>query len=120
VPTVLIVEDDKDTSLLVAMNLKKRGYEIVEAQTAQDGLDLLKRHGPQLLVLDVKLRGSSGWDLLEAIDRDHTLTKLPVITMTASTFEKLDAYPYPNIVGRLTKPFEVTDLLRLVSSSIRG
>jgi CheY-like chemotaxis protein len=112
-PTVLIVDDDKNISQLIAIHLRNRGYNTLEAQAVQAGLDLLKRHGPQLLVLNIRLPGASGWDMLKLIDSDQELPKLPVVIMTASVLGLVDEYAYPNIVGRLTKPFEANELLNL-------
>ncbi len=117
-PAVLIVEDEKHILELAATNLRKRGYEILEAQTAQDGLGLLKKYRPNLLILDIKLPGKSGWDMLREIDSDKELTKLPVIIMSASASTNVDSYLYPNIVGRIYKPFGIANLLDLVATSI--
>ena len=116
--TVLIVDDDKHACQLITINLKKCGYETVEAQTLQDGLTLLKKHQPHLLILDPKLADVSGWDMLREIDSDPTLGKVPVIIVTASFLEQANAYPYPHIVGWLTKPFEVADLVSTLRKRI--
>lgn len=117
-PTVLIVDDDKHICQFININLKKRGYETAEAQTVQDGLVLLKKHQPCLLILDLKLADASGWDMLREIDSDPALAKVPVIILTASSLEQANAYRYPNIAGRLTKPFEVATLLSILHSTI--
>jgi DNA-binding response OmpR family regulator len=113
-PTVLIVEDDKATRLLITLNLQRRGYETLEAGTIDEGLDLLRRYGPQFLILDIMLPGGSGWDMLKAIDGDDGLANIPTLIVTAMLLGQSDGYPYPNIVGRLIKPFKVEELLRLI------
>jgi CheY-like chemotaxis protein len=117
VPTVLIVEDDNFIRQFIVINIKMRGYEALEAQSAQEGLDLLKIQPPQLLILDIKLPGMTGWEMLKAIDDDPVLPKVPVIVITASSFPNQgDDYLYSNIVEKLTKPFDAAALVRAVGA----
>lgn len=116
-PTVLIIEDEKHICQFISINLKARGYETFQAETAEEGLQLLKKIAPDALILDIKLPGMSGWHMLEIIDHDSTAAKLPVIIMTASSvLSQPDEYPYPNIVDKLVKPVSVMDLVRPITS----
>jgi DNA-binding response OmpR family regulator len=118
-PTILIVEDDSYICQFITINLRMRGYDTLQAETVQEGLQLLKEFAPQLLIVDIKLPDMSGWDMLNAIDKDPTLSKLPVIVMTASpTLGPSDERPYPNIVEKLIKPFGAMDLLRAVGAIV--
>jgi CheY-like chemotaxis protein len=119
VPSILIVEDDHDICRFIAINLKIRGYEILQAETAQEGLHLLRDFAPQLLILDIRLSGMTGWEMLNVIDNDPTLSKLPVILMTASVLpDQANEYSYANVVAKLTKPFDTKALLRAVSAAV--
>ena len=116
-PTVLIVEDEAHIRQFVAVNLRARGYDTLSAESAEGGLILLKTDMPQALILDIKLPGMSGWDMLSVIDHDPTLPKLPVIIMTASSvLSQPNQYPYANIVDKLNKPVSVTSLMHAVQS----
>src|SRR5579859_1926363 len=116
--TILIVEDETYISQYVAINLNARGYQTLEATTVQAGLDLLRESSPHLILLDVKLADNvSGWSMLSAIADDPTLPKLPVILMTASLApDQPDETEYPNLVSKLIKPFDVDDLVNVVSA----
>ncbi|MHB8628809.1 MAG: response regulator [Aggregatilineales bacterium] len=117
--TILIVEDDKYIGQFIAINLSTRGYDALLAETVQEGLDLLRKFAPQLLIVDIKLPDMSGWDMLNIIDSDPTLAKLPVIIMTASTLpHQANEYSYSNIVETLIKPFGAIDLLRVVGAVV--
>jgi DNA-binding response OmpR family regulator len=116
-PTVLIVEDEKHICQFISINLKARGYATLNAETAEEGLQLLKQFAPDALILDIKLPGMSGWHMLDVIDHDSTVAKPPVIIMTASSvLSQPDEYPYPNIVEKLIKPVSVTDLVRPINA----
>ena len=117
-PTILIVEDEAHIRQFVAINLRARGYETLTAECAEDGIELLKAgNRPQVLILDIKLPGMSGWDMLNMIDHDSELPKLPVIVMTASSvLSQPNEYMYTNIVEKLNKPVSVAELMRAVNS----
>ncbi len=110
--TVLIVEDDTNIRQFVAVNLRARGYAVVQAGSAEEGLQQLHAHSPGALVLDIKLPGMSGWDMLVQIVADPKLPDLPVIIMTASPLsDHTGEQPYSNIADKLVKPVSVADLM---------
>ncbi len=113
--TVLIVEDEAHIRQFVALNLKARGYGVLPVDNAEDGLQALRTHTPEALVLDIKLPGMSGWNMLERIASDPSLPKVPVILMTASSVLSVpDEFAYERIIERLAKPITVEQLLTAV------
>ncbi len=114
-PTILIVEDEIHIRQFVVVNLRARGYEVISLDNAEDGLRQLQANVPELLVLDIKLPGMSGWNMLECIANDPMLPQVPVIIMTAfSSLNAPDEYPYEGIVERLAKPLSVDQLLHAI------
>jgi two-component system, cell cycle response regulator DivK len=117
-PTVLVVEDEANIRLFVALNLKARGYEVLPVDNAEEGLQQLRTHAPEALVLDIKLPGMSGWSMLEQIDQDPTLPKIPVIIMTASSvINQPEEVSYAHIIEKLSKPVSVDELLRAIGKA---
>ena len=118
-PTVLIVEDETNIRHFVALNLKARGYEVLHFDNAEDGLACLRAHTPEALILDIRLPGMSGWEMLECIAKDPVLPKLPVIIMTASSvISHPDEFSYEHIVERLAKPVSVAQILSAVRKAL--
>ncbi len=116
---LLVIEDEKHIRQFVTVNLKARGYEIVEADSAEKGLSLLREQAVDALLLDIKLPGMSGWDMLKVIQSDSSLPQLPVILMSASSFSDPSEYSsYPSIAARLVKPLGVATLLQTVSQML--
>ncbi len=114
-PTVLIIEDEANIRQFVELNLKARGYEVLTVESAEDGLQQLRIFVPALLILDIRLPGMSGWELLKLIDGDPTLPKVPVIVMTASSLiTNPGEFPYERIIEKLSKPLSVEQLLGAV------
>lgn len=116
---LLVVEDEKHIRQFVSVNLKARGHEVQEADSAESALELLHRAKVDVLLLDIKLPGMDGWTMLQAIEGDETLPKVPVILMSASSFSDPSEYSsYPHIAARLVKPVSVPTLLQTVSQTL--
>ncbi len=116
-PTILVVEDEASIRKLVTVNLSARGYDVIEAASAEDGLAQLHQVPLSLVLLDIKLPGLQGWDLLAAMpDIPGILQDIPIIVMTASAAEaQTQAQHYPNVVKVMIKPFDIDDLVQAVA-----
>lgn len=79
---LLIIEDDKFLRDLIVRKLTNEGFEVKEAETGEDGLEVLRENPPQLLLLDILLPGMSGYDVLEAIKKDERLRSVPVVMLS--------------------------------------
>jgi two-component system KDP operon response regulator KdpE len=117
---VLVVEDEPNIRKLVTVNLISRGYAVREAMNAPQALDRLQAETPDLMILDIKLPETSGWDLMAQIEADPNLTlDFPVLLMTASIVEaQVDRESFPNIVDVLIKPFSTTRLMTTVERAL--
>src|SRR5574341_1144813 len=87
--TVLVVEDETNIRKFVTANLKARGYNVIEAPDAEQGLQQLKDTRPTVMLLDIMLPGMDGWSLLSLIRDDPYLLTVPVSVMTALRGERL-------------------------------
>ena len=80
-PILLVVDDDRAVRHLVGQAFEGTDVTVVQAATAEDGLDLLRRQAPDTVLLDINLPEMSG---LEAFRAFHALDpKLPIIFVTA-------------------------------------
>jgi CheY-like chemotaxis protein len=114
-PTVLVVEDEANIRQFVMVNLKARGYDVLQAPSAEEGLQHLRNGAPAVLILDIKLPGMSGWDMLKHIAAEPGLPDIPVIILTASTqIAQTGQQVYPHIAAILIKPVGAADLMQAV------
>jgi PAS domain S-box-containing protein len=81
---VLVVEDNRDTSMLLRDLLRGEGYEVESVGTGEAALEVLA-HGPEaeLLVLDLMLPGMSGYDVIERLRARPELASLPILVLSA-------------------------------------
>jgi CheY-like chemotaxis protein len=119
--TVLIVEDETNIRKFAAVNLAARGYDIVEVDNAQDGLKRLRDTQLALMILDVKMPGMSGLELLDALSQQPDIPAIPVIMITASEGAAAQALKskYPYIAEVLMKPLSASQLVEIVSDVLK-
>ena len=115
--TVLIVEDEKSIVDLISFNLKREGYEILEAYDGQKGLELALSGKADLMLLDVMLPLMDGFEVLKKL---RETSSLPVIMVTAREEErdKILGLEY-GADDYITKPFNVKELAARIKANIR-
>jgi len=118
-PTVLIVDDEPLNVDLLEQELDAAGYHTLAATSGEDALALAARSQPDLLLLDVMMRGIDGYETCKRLKASETTRAIPVIFLTAltDTFEKVRAFSI-GAVDYVTKPFETEELLARVGVHI--
>ena len=106
---ILIVDDQFGIRILLNEVLQKEGYQTYQAANGVQALDIVKKHPPDLVLLDMKIPGMDGIEILKrmkVIDPD-----IRVIIMTA--YGELDMIQEAMDLGALThfaKPFDIDDI----------
>jgi signal transduction histidine kinase/ActR/RegA family two-component response regulator len=112
-PLVVLVEDDRTSLNLFEAYLEGTGIDLVTARDGTDGLALIRRHTPDAVLLDIRLPGMDGWQVLRAMKADRSTDGIPVIVLTIvderSRGIELGAFDY------LTKPVGRDELLNALS-----
>jgi excisionase family DNA binding protein len=110
-PTVLLVDDDPRLREYMRINLEVEGYSVVEAGSAEEGMAALEgERTPELILLDVMMPGTDGWEMLQRIQERHG--SIPVIMFSgqvdaqaAADAEKRGASAF------IGKPFDPQELI---------
>jgi len=84
---ILIVDDDPDVVLFLSTVLQDHGFEAVEAQDGQEGLEKVRSEHPHLILLDLMMPEKSGISLLHDLKADEELARIPVIMVTGVSSE---------------------------------
>ena len=85
--TVLVVEDNPLNLELASELLRLSGYRVVQARTAEEGIQLARAERPNLILLDVRLPGMDGLAAVRALKRDAETRHIPTIAMTAQAMK---------------------------------
>ena len=117
-PTILIVEDEPEVLRINARMLKRRGYDVITAGTAEESYRLLSSVTPDMLILDIMLPDGSGYDICEKFRRT---SDNPVMFLTGKNeiSDKVEG------LGRggdyyLTKPYSFDELIAVVERLLEG
>jgi two-component system phosphate regulon response regulator PhoB len=118
--SILAVEDDEDILELLKYNLTKEGYRVTAVTSGEDGLQLARSTGPDLILLDLMLPGIDGLEVCRRLKIDAKTRQAPIIMLTAKGEEadivtglELGAEDY------ITKPFSTRVLLARVRAALR-
>ncbi|MBD3177080.1 MAG: response regulator [Armatimonadia bacterium] len=112
---VLVVDDAKPIVMVIETNLKIAGYEVFTAYNGRDGLQKVREHRPDCVILDIMMPEMSGWEVLEELRADAEIAKTQVIMLTALGDDADISRGYELGVDMyLTKPFEPDELLEFV------
>ena len=79
---ILFIEDEKSFQEILGQALKQQGFEVKEALNGQDGLDLVAKFDPDLILLDLILPKLNGFEVLEKIKGNEATKNIPVIILT--------------------------------------
>ncbi|MCF8565626.1 response regulator [Alicyclobacillus tolerans] len=116
---ILIVDDQFGIRVLLQEVLHKEGYAIFQAPNGQTALDIVQQENPDLILLDMKIPGMDGLEILRNIRKLEVDTK--VIMMTA--YGELDLIQEAMEMGALahfTKPFDIDELRQAVNAQLIG
>jgi len=114
---ILIIEDDRDILLILKDQLELDGFEVYGAETAQEGLKLLREKRPDLVVLDLNLPDMDG---LKVCQKIREMNDLPILMLTArdSISDKLRGFEY-GADDYITKPFEYLEVVARIRACLR-
>jgi len=114
---ILVVDDETKIADILTYNLRKEGYETIEANDGETGLKLALSENPDLVMLDIMMPGLDGYEVCKRI---REKSQVPVIMLTAKAEEadkvlsfELGADDY------ITKPFGVKEMLARVMANLR-
>ena len=119
--TVLLIEDEPNIIEAVSFILSRDGWQVKTHSNGHDAMQNVRAGAPDLILLDVRLPGKSGHDILKEIRADADFAKTPVLMLTARGQEKdKDAADRAGADRYMTKPFSNADLLAAVRELIRS
>lgn len=79
---LLVVDDDKVTRRMVVKHLKKAGYQVIQAENGQQGLEMFEVHSPCMLISDVMMPVMDGFELCRRLRQKITDLALPIMMLT--------------------------------------
>ncbi|MBM1169454.1 response regulator [Microvirga arabica] len=110
----LIIDDELTSREILRQILTREGFDVVTAESGQEGIEIARRIHPTVITLDVLMPGLDGWSALQQLKRDPELQDIPVIMVTIVD-EENQAYAL-GAAAYLTKPVNRECLLKALAA----
>ncbi len=120
-PTVLVVDDNADTRVVVRWMLERWGYRVLEASNGREAVEAVVESRPDLVLMDLSMPEVDGYEAIRNIRGREEFASLPVIAVTA--FDRADARDGAADAGcdyYLSKPIDYYRLRVLAEKLTRG
>ena len=120
--TILVVDDSRTMQRVLNEVLGRKGLMPAFAGTAREALELLERHTPDVILVDLVMPGMSGYDLLEELHADARWRHIPTVVVTArNDGDSLDRVRRLGVRDYLVKAtYSNADLLSLVRAKLHA
>jgi len=114
---VVWIEDDPELLRLSQIVLSYKGYEVVPVSDSREGMNVIVREKPDVIILDLMMPDVDGWAIYNQIRANPELKHTPVVVVTAKAqaADKALALHLAKVDGYLTKPYEQSQLLDMLS-----
>ena len=118
--TILVIDDDELVSRTLQRALKLYDYQVMVAHSGTEGLHLARRHRPDLLVLDVVMPGTNGFQVCRQVRGDPLLSEVPILFLTAKSKDedKIEGFRAGGD-DYLPKPFNMQELQLRINAILR-
>lgn len=116
--TILVIEDSPVVQHLIRVTLTPLGVNLVTADDGESGLEAMRAHLPDLIVLDIGLPGIDGWQVLSELRSNAETSDIGVIVLTAHAQKSMEQAAFEGGANLfMTKPFR-PDELRLEAGAL--
>lgn len=117
---MLVIDDDVEHNKAVSFLLTKNGYDVKSALNGTDGYKLAAEGDIDLIVLDIMLPDTNGFDLCEKLKEDDRTFFIPVLMLTGknSISDRFKGY-FVGAYDYITKPFDNNELLDRVKKLLK-
>lgn len=116
---VCIIDDDSDLREIYSVTFNHEGFDVLLASDGEEGLKVVRAERPDIIILDLHMPVKNGIEVLEELDRDQELSKIPVIVLSnidhEEAFKKVGEFETRfYLIKSLTTPKKVADYVREV------
>ncbi len=115
---ILCIEDEAEMIDLIRLILTRRGFDVRGANGGKEGLEIMRREHPDLILLDLMMPDMDGWEVYQQMKADDTTKNIPVIVVTAKaqSIDKVLGLHIAKVDDYIAKPFSPQELLTSVDN----
>lgn len=112
---ILLVEDDSDTQLALAMLFELEGYEVITAADGEEAYLRAVAESPDLIVTDINMPNVNGLDLIRLVRADGRIENIPIVAMSAVEKQYLNRAMELGAIAVAQKPIEFDQFVSMVA-----
>jgi two-component system, OmpR family, response regulator VicR len=115
---ILCIEDEEEMIDLIRLILTRRGFDVRGANGGKEGLEIIRKEHPDLILLDLMMPDMDGWEVYQQMKADDTTKDIPVIVVTAKaqSIDKVLGLHIAKVDDYIAKPFSPQELLNSVDN----
>ncbi|MDP3186705.1 MAG: response regulator [Anaerolineales bacterium] len=115
---VLCIEDEAEMIDLIRLILGRRGFEVKGANGGLEGLEMIRKEKPDLVLLDLMMPDMDGWEVYQQMKADEATRDIPVIVVTAKaqSIDKVLGLHIAKVDDYIAKPFSPQELLASIDN----
>lgn len=114
---IVVVDDESHIRHVISRKLQRAGYEVLMANDGAEGVELVKKVQPSLLITDLQMPHMDGFEVCTVCRGDPQMQTLPIILVTGSVITTADIQSKTDVLGNIfciSKPFSPRKLLQKV------
>lgn len=115
---ILIVEDEESIRGFLKINLKRNGFEVLETDNGEEGLEIVEREEPDIVILDVMLPGIDGFEVCKRVREKQESIGIIMLTAKGQEMDKIIGLEY-GADDYMVKPFNPMELLLRIKAILR-
>lgn len=115
---ILCIEDEPEMIDLIRLILNRRGFDVRGANGGKEGLDIIRKDHPDLVLLDLMMPEMDGWEVYQQMKADDATRNIPVIVVTAKaqSIDKVLGLHIAKVDDYIAKPFSPQELMTSVDN----
>ena len=118
VKIILCIEDEQEMIDLMRLILSRRGFDVHGANSGEEGLSIIRKEHPDLILLDLMMPDMDGWEVYQKMKADEAIKNIPVVVVTAraQSIDKVLGLHIAKVDDYISKPFTPQELLNSVDN----
>ncbi len=115
---IVYIEDDPEMIDLVTLILKSKGFDVHGANGGREGLDLISKETPDLVLLDLMMPDMDGWEVYHQLKAKEETSQIPVIIITAKAqaIDQVLGLYIARVDDYISKPFHSQQLINSIQN----
>ena len=114
---VLVIEDELSIRMPLVDVLRARGYEVLEAEDGEQGLEMALREDPDAILLDLMMPKRDGFSVLKALRQDRLTATVLILSARGSELDRIQGFEY-GADDYVVKPFSIEEVLARLRAAL--